>query len=344
MADKQYDVIIIGGGPAGLTAGLYASRARLKSLLIEKAGVGGWMVNAGLVENYPGFPQGIGGLELADLIDEQAKKYGLEVLLAEVAGLELKEGKKIVETTEGNFAAKAVIIANGSDRVKLNVPGEEEFTGRGVAYCAICDGALFRDKPVAVVGGGNVAISEALDLVKFASKVVVIHRRQQLRATRILQERAFDEPKNIVVLPYISMHDSTREMVKFLVEALAQRGITVKRFDLTVTDIGKLAMSLVDAATVILGTPTVLAGPHPNVAYAAFLANALRPNIKFASIIGSYGWGGKTVEVLTGLLPNLKVEVLEPVLCKGYPRETDFKALDTLAKTIAQKHKQNNFA
>ena len=155
---------------------------------------------------------------------------------------------------------------------------------------------------------------------------------------------AFDEPKNIVVLPYISMHDSTREMVKFLVEALARRGVTVKRFDLTVTDTGKLAMSLVDAATVVLGTPTVLAGPHPNVAHAAFLANALRPNIKFASIIGSYGWGGKTVEVLTGMIPNLKVEVLEPVLCKGYPREKDFKALDTLAETIAQKHKQNNFS
>ena len=155
---------------------------------------------------------------------------------------------------------------------------------------------------------------------------------------------AFDEPKNIVVLPYISMHDSTREMVKFLVESLAQKGVTVKRFDLTVTDIGKLAMSLVDAATIVLGTPTILAGPHPNVAHAAFLANALRPNIKFASIIGSYGWGGKTVEVLTGMIPNLKVEVLEPVLCKGYPRETDFNALDKLAETIAQKHKQNNFA
>jgi flavorubredoxin len=154
---------------------------------------------------------------------------------------------------------------------------------------------------------------------------------------------AFDEPKNIVILPYISMHNSTREMVNFMVEALAQRGVTVKRFDLTVTDLGKLAMSLVDAATVVLGTPTVLAGPHPNVVYAAFLANALRPNIKFASIIGSYGWGGKTSEVLTGIMPNLKVEVLEPVLCKGYPKKTDFEALDKLAETIALKHKQNNF-
>jgi flavorubredoxin len=154
----------------------------------------------------------------------------------------------------------------------------------------------------------------------------------------------FDEPKNIVVLPYISMHDSTREMVKYFVEALVQRGVTVKQFDLTVTDLGKLAMALVDAATVVIGTPTVLAGPHPNVVYAAFLANALRPNLKFASIIGSYGWGGKTVEVIAGLIPNLKVEVLTPVLAKGFPREDDFKALDNLAETIAQKHKENKLA
>jgi flavorubredoxin len=153
----------------------------------------------------------------------------------------------------------------------------------------------------------------------------------------------FDEPKNIVVLPYVSMHGSTRKMVVYFVEALAQRGVTVKQFDLIVTDLGKLAMSLVDAATVVIGTPTVLAGPHPNAVYAAFLANALRPNLKFASIIGSYGWGGKTVEQLVGMLPNLKVELLEPILCKGYPREADFKALDNLAEAIAQKHKEHGF-
>jgi flavorubredoxin len=154
----------------------------------------------------------------------------------------------------------------------------------------------------------------------------------------------FDEPRNIVVLPYISMHGSTQKMVEHFVEALAQRGIGVKQFDLTVTDIGKLAMSLVDAATVVVGTPTVLAGPHPNVISAVFLANALRPKIKFVSVIGSYGWGGKTVEVLTSMLPNLKVEILEPVLCKGYPREADFKALERLADAIARKHKENRFA
>ncbi len=162
--------------------------------------------------------------------------------------------------------------------------------------------------------------------------------------TKAYHNWAFGEPRNIVVLPYVSMHDSTRRMVKYLVEALVQRGVTVRQFDLTVTDIGKLAMALVDAATVVLGTPTVLAGAHPNVAYAAFLANALRPNLKFASIIGSYGWGGKAVEQLLGMIPNLKVELLEPVIIKGLPKEADFKALDSLADTIAQKHKEHNFA
>lgn len=195
MANREYDVIIVGGGPAGLTAGLYTARARRNSLLIEKVATGGWIVNAELVENYPGFPQGINGLELADLMSEQAKKYGLEIFLAEVTGLELKGGQKIVTTTEGDFAAKAVIIAGGSDRVKLGVPGEQEFTGKGVAYCAICDAAFFRDLPVAVAGGGNAAINEALHLSKFASRVIMIHRRQELRAIRILQERAFAEPK-----------------------------------------------------------------------------------------------------------------------------------------------------
>jgi len=153
----------------------------------------------------------------------------------------------------------------------------------------------------------------------------------------------FDEPKNIVVLPYISMHGSTRKMVEYLVEALAQRGVTVKQFDLAVTDIGKLAMALVDAATIVIGAPTVLAGPHPNVVYATVLANALKPNLKFVSIIGSYSWGGKTVEQLAGMIPNLKVEILEPVLSKGFPKEADFKALDNLANTIAEKHKEYGF-
>ena len=154
----------------------------------------------------------------------------------------------------------------------------------------------------------------------------------------------FDKPGNIVVLPYISMHGSTRLMVERLVEVLADKGVTVKQFDLSVTDIGKLAMALVDAATIVIGTPTVLVGAHPNVVYAAFLANALKPKVKFVSIIGSYGWGSKAVEQLAAMIPNLKVEILEPVLCKGLPRPTDFKALEKLADTIAQKHKEAGFS
>jgi flavorubredoxin len=151
-------------------------------------------------------------------------------------------------------------------------------------------------------------------------------------------------PKNIVVLPYISMHGSTQKMVEYFVGALADRGVTVKQFNLAATDIGKLAMALVDAATMVIGTPTILVGPHPNVAYAAFLANALRPGLQFISIIGSYGWGSKAVEQLEGMIPNLKVEVLAHVLSKGFPEEEDFKALDNLASTIAEKHKEHGFA
>ena len=151
-----------------------------------------------------------------------------------------------------------------------------------------------------------------------------------------------DEVKNEVVIPYISMHGSTKEMVDYLVNALIKRGITVKQFNLSKTDIGKLAIALVDASTLVIGTPTVLTGPHPNVAYAAYLANALRPKLKFASIIGSYGWGGRMVEQLTMMVPNLKVDILEPVVIKGFPKEEDFKALDNLADKILNKHREHN--
>jgi len=195
LINNSYDVVIIGGGPAGLTAGLYTSRDRLNSLLIERGLVGGQIASAELVENYPGFPEGISGSELGQLIHQQATKYGLKTLLAEVTGIELQEKQKVVKTSKGNFITKAVIIASGSERGKLGIPGEENFTGKGVSYCATCDAVFFEELPVAVVGGGDAAITEALHLAKFASKVTVIHRRDQLRATHILQERAFAEPK-----------------------------------------------------------------------------------------------------------------------------------------------------
>lgn len=149
-----------------------------------------------------------------------------------------------------------------------------------------------------------------------------------------------DKPKNIVVIPYISMHGSTGKMVDYLVGSLAEKGIETHKFNLAVTDIGKLAITLVDAATIVIGTPTVHVGAHPNVAYAAYLANILRPKAKFASIIGSFGWSSKAIEQIANLIPNLKVEVLSPVLSQGYPREEHYAALDNLAETIRQKHSE----
>ncbi len=155
---------------------------------------------------------------------------------------------------------------------------------------------------------------------------------------------ASDTVKNEVVVPYVSMHGSTAKMVSYFVDALIERGITVRQFELSTVDIGKLATALVDAATVVIGSPTVLTGPHPCAAYAAFLANALRPKTRFASIIGSYGWGGKMVEQLAAMLPNLKAEILEPVLAKGEPKDADFAALDILADRILAKHKEIGIA
>ena len=153
----------------------------------------------------------------------------------------------------------------------------------------------------------------------------------------------YAEPKNIVLLPYVSMHGSTKEMVDYLVGALIARGVNVRQFDLTVADTGKLAMVLVDAATLVLGTCTVLGGAHPLAANAAFLANALRPNLKFASIIGSFGWGSRAVEQITASLSNLKLELIDPVYVKGNPREDDLKALDKMADTISIKHKERGY-
>jgi thioredoxin reductase (NADPH) len=187
---KQYQVIIVGGGPAGLSAGLYATRAGIRSLVIEKGILGGQITSAELVENYPGFPEGIPGFELGRLMAEQAVKFGLEVLNAEVLGVRVSGPDRIVNTSAGDCVAQALILASGSDYVKLDVPGSE-LVGKGVSYCATCDGPLFRNKVVAVVGGGDAAIAEALFLSKFAAKVLVIHRRGQLRAVKALQEKAF---------------------------------------------------------------------------------------------------------------------------------------------------------
>jgi len=194
-SSSSYQVVIIGGGPAGLTAGLYCARSKFNGLLIEQGIIGGQITNAERVENYPGFPKGISGIELGQLIHEQAISYGLETLLAEVTKVVPVQKHNLVTTSEGDFVAESVIIASGSQFRKLGVPGEDKFVGKGISYCATCDGPLFRAKTVAVIGGGDSAVTEALYLSKFASSVKVIHRRSQLRASKIFQERAKAEPK-----------------------------------------------------------------------------------------------------------------------------------------------------
>jgi thioredoxin reductase (NADPH) len=191
---SKYEVIIIGGGPAGLTAGLYTSRAGLKTLLIERGIFGGQIVNARQVDNYPGFPQGISGFELASLMHEQALKYGLETINATV--IAIKPGNKYnIITADSEIEAEALIIAAGSEYRRLEVPGEEELLGRGVSYCATCDGFLFRDLDVAVVGGGDTAVTDALELSEHASKVYIVHRRDRLRAGQILKKKSLERTK-----------------------------------------------------------------------------------------------------------------------------------------------------
>jgi flavorubredoxin len=187
----------------------------------------------------------------------------------------------------------------------------------------------------------NIEKLEPLDIAMIAPSHGQIHPRPAF-IMDAYRDWILSPPKNIVALPYVSMHNSTKKMVDHLTAALVERGVSVELFDMAVTDIGKLAMALVDAATIVIGTPTVLGGPHPLAAYAALLANALRPKAMFASIIGSYGWGGKAVEKLAGLIPNLKVDIIDPVLCKGVPKADALGALDALAAAIAEKHKQNN--
>ncbi len=191
----KYDVMIIGAGPAGLSAAIYSARGGLKTGVFEKALVGGQINVTDEVENYPGFPESLSGYDLTDRMRQQAERFEAKFIDEEVTAIGLEGLCKIVETTGNIYRAKSLIVCTGAHPRLLNVPGEEHFTGRGVSYCATCDGALYRDKVVAVIGGGDSAIEEGIFLTRFAKKVIVIHRRDQLRAQKIIQERALRNPK-----------------------------------------------------------------------------------------------------------------------------------------------------
>lgn len=195
MTDKTFDIIILGGGPAGLSAAIYAARSAAKTAIIDISMLGGQPSNYLELENYPGFAK-IGGYDLMEKFEEHADMFGIQKFpMEEIQSVDLTSDIKTVTTLNGEFKAKSIIIATGAQSKKLGVEGEKEFVGRGVSYCAVCDGAFYKDKVVAVVGGGNAAVEEACYLTKFASKVYLIHRRDELRADKIVQERAFKNEK-----------------------------------------------------------------------------------------------------------------------------------------------------
>ena len=191
---REYDIVIIGGGPAGLAAGLYAARGMHRTLLLEKGVIGGQIALTDIVENYPGVPT-INGFDLAQAMLKQSESHGMETEYTSVSGLERAGNRWLIHAEAGDMIAKALIVTSGADYNRLGVPGEERLTGKGVSYCATCDAAFFKSQQVAVVGGGDAAMDEGLFTSRFAEKVTVIHRRESLRASRILQERAFAHPK-----------------------------------------------------------------------------------------------------------------------------------------------------
>ncbi len=195
----MHDLIIIGAGPAGLTAGLYAARAQINTLLFERLAPGGQVLNTDWIENYPGFPDGISGFDLVDKMKTQAERFGLRIQNEEVVGLELSQEKKTVITHNGEMETKALILACGATPRQLGIEGERSFIGKGVSYCATCDGPFYRDQEVAVIGGGDTAAEEAIFLTRFASRIYLFHRRDSLRAIKLLQERVMAEEKIEIV-------------------------------------------------------------------------------------------------------------------------------------------------
>ena len=196
MKAAVYDMIIIGGGPGGYTAALYAARAGLKAVVLEKLSAGGQMAQSHWIDNYPGFPEGIDGFELAERMQQQAERFGAKTEYAEVYSVDLKAQPKKVESSEGTFYGRTVVLATGAGPRELGVPRERDLTGRGVAYCAACDGMFYKGKTVVVVGGGDSAVAEALTLSRVAEKVILVHRRDTLRATKVYHE-SLKNAKNV---------------------------------------------------------------------------------------------------------------------------------------------------
>ena len=264
--EKVYDMIIVGGGPGGYTAALYAARASLDVMLIERLSPGGQMNLTGIIENYPGFPQGVEGFQLSMDMHKQAENFGAETRYAEVTKLELDAPVKIVHTTDGVFYARTVVISTGAGPRDLGVAGEWDLVGRGIAYCAHCDGGFYRGKTVAVVGGGNSAAAEALYLSRIAKEVILIHRRSELRATKIYHKPLMEAPNirflwNSQVEGFISQDVLTGIQVKNLVSGEVQEvavdGLFVSVGRKPATELVKDMLTLDEAGYIMAGEDTL---------------------------------------------------------------------------------------
>ena len=263
--DKLYDMIIVGGGPGGYTAALYGARAGLDVLLIERLSAGGQMNLTGLIENYPGFPEGVEGFQLSADMQQGAERFGARTKYAEVLRLELEGAVKTVWTNEGSYRAKAVVISTGAGPRPLGVDREQELTGRGVAYCAHCDGMFYKGKTVAVVGGGNSAVAEALYLSRIAKEVILIHRRDSLRATRIYHQPLQDAPNirflwNAEVVELLGEEVLSGVMVKDVqsgeVQRLDVQGLFVSVGRKPATELVKGQLTLDSAGYIMAGEDT----------------------------------------------------------------------------------------
>ncbi len=227
-----YDTIIIGGGPAGLTAAIYSGRARMNTLLVERTYPGGLMMISEQIENFPGFPTGVSGPELCTAMQDQVSKFGAQIQLAEIQSVDLAKPIKTVRTSDGDYAAKTVILAMGAKPRRLGVPGEKEFQGRGVSYCATCDGPFFKGKRLAVVGGGDSAVEDSCYLTRFAKDVTIIHRRDKLRAAKMLQERALSNPKiNIIWDSVVEEINGSPEVERLMVKNVKTSNLTPVKVD-----------------------------------------------------------------------------------------------------------------
>lgn len=250
---KIFDTIIIGAGPAGLTGAIYTARSMLSSCVLERVGPGGTALIIDDLENYPGFPEGILGYELAAKMEQQARKFGADIISDEVVEISGKAGGFDVKTFNSNYKTRTILVASGSKYQKLNIEGESELAGRGVSYCATCDGAFFRNQKVAVVGGGNSALSEAIYLSRIASEVFLIHRRDEYRASKLLQKRINENPKIKPVLSTIAIKINGKDKVESIsvkdiktnkVSAITLEGVFIAVGNIPNTEFCKNLLSL----------------------------------------------------------------------------------------------------